>query len=337
MRGFSAFVLLVPLVALGCKRKPEVEESPRPAPAASSAPHKPPRGNRGNLNVTFFVTADTHFGVGVPKDAPANRDPVKQPLGIEVAHREIIRQMNEFEGKKYPLAIGGTVNAPRGLLIAGDLTEKGREPEWQSFRAYYGTNGKDGLLRIPSYEGVGNHDFWEIRQKVKKDRGALSYSWDWDDLHVVCLGEAPDAEDLKFLESDLAGLKPEVPLILFQHFPFIGPYSDTWFTRDGFDDKLAKLLSGRRVLGIFHGHYHGTGHYHWHGIDVYNVGSAKHGFKSFSVVEITDQGMKVAEWNWERRAYWWWHRKPLAKGGPTEVFGVATWTQANGLAPFIGR
>jgi hypothetical protein len=187
---------------------------------------------------------------------------------------------------------------------------------------------------MPAYEAVGNHDFWEIREKVKKDRGALSYSFDWDDLHVVCLGEAPDDKDLAWLKTDLDTLEPDVPIVVFQHFPFTGPYSDTWFTRDGFDDKLANVLANRRVIAFFHGHYHATGTSRWRGIDVYNTGSAKHAFKSFSVVRITHDTLKVAEWNWERRRWSWWHRKPLRSGGEKEAFGIAG---GDGPTPYTWR
>lgn len=346
MKLLALAALSIALTGAGCKAKGE--STAAAAPASSTAvsapetalrgtrPGETKRGNKGVLDVSFFVTADTHFGVGVPDDAPASRDPVKEPLGIEVSHAEIIRQMNSFEGHDFPGPLGGKLGKPRGVLIAGDLTEKGKDAQWASFRAYYGMNGKDGLLQMPAYEGVGNHDFWEIREKVKKDRGALAYSFDWDDLHVVCLGEAPDDKDLAWLNGDLELLEPDVPIVVFQHFPFTGPYSDTWFTRDGFDEKLGTILANRRIVGFFHGHFHATGTYEWHGIDVYNVGSAKHAYKSFSVVRITHDTMKVAEWNWEQRRWWWWHKKSMRTASEKETFGMAGAADA-GPTPFRWR
>lgn len=333
-------VLCACLLLFGCKtRQTQAVANEGSAKAASRSPSpKAKRGNKGVLDVTFFVTSDTHFGFGVDKDAPEDRDPVKDPQGLEVSHKEVIRQMNSFErDREFPRALGGKIGTPRGLLIAGDLTEKGREAEWKAFRAYYGKNGRDGLLRLPVYEAVGNHDFWEIRQKVKQERGALAYSWDWDDLHVVCLGEAPDDEILAWLETDLRALEPDVPLILFQHFPFTGPYSNTWFTREGFDEKFAMVLKNRRVLGIFHGHFHASGSYRWHDYDVYNVGSAaKHGNHGFAVVRITNDVMKVAEWDWQAKAWSWWHQKPLAGKAPKESFSVAPLPDS-GNTPFVWR
>jgi hypothetical protein len=333
-------LLTLCLLLNGCQAKAKEGQSEGQKPVASaSTPPKQKRGNKGVLDVTFLVASDTHFGFGVDRNAPEERDPVKDPQGLEISHKEVIRQMNAFEREReFPKALGGgPIGKPRGLLIAGDLTEKGREPEWKAFRAYYGKNGNDGLLRMPVYEAVGNHDFWEIRQKVKKDRGALAYSWDWDDLHVICLGEAPDDEILAWLDADLRGLEPDVPLILYQHFPFTGPYSNTWFTREGFDEKLAMVLKNRRVLGIFHGHFHASGSYKWHGYDVYNVGSAaKHGNHGFAVVRVTNESIKVAEWNWEARVWWWWHEKPMREKGAKESFAVSPLPDS-GDTPFVWR
>src|SRR5690606_9422534 len=135
---------------------------------------------------------------------------------------------------------------------------------------------------LPLYDGVGNHDFWDIRQRAIKRHGALWYSWDWGDLHVVCLGEAPDSKTLSWLKQDLDGLEQNIPIVMFLHFPFKGPFSDTWFTRDKYDDKLFDTIQGYNVIAFFHGHYHGSGLYKWRGYDVFNVGSAKHDWHSFA-------------------------------------------------------
>src|SRR5690606_3152205 len=65
---------------------------------------------------------------------------------------------------------GTPVAQPRGLLVAGDLTQNGKDGraenngslgrnELGQFISDYGLTGTDGLLRFPVYEGYGNHDF----------------------------------------------------------------------------------------------------------------------------------------------------------------------------------
>src|SRR5262249_7209170 len=46
-------------------------------------------------------------------------------------------------------AIGGRVGAPRGLLIAGDLTEMGAPHEWTRFEAIFSLTGKEGWVHYP--------------------------------------------------------------------------------------------------------------------------------------------------------------------------------------------
>jgi hypothetical protein len=47
---------------------------------------------------------------------------------------------------------------------------------------------------------------------------------------------------------------------------------------------------------------------------VYNVGSPKHSYRDFAVVQVTASEMKVASYNYDLNEFWWWHRKSI---GPT--------------------
>ena len=243
------------------------------------------------MDVTFIVTADTHFG----------------HANMAELNRVAIDDMNAMEGRALPTDFG-VAGRPRGVLVAGDLTEDGKPDEWAAFLAHY-----EDRLAFPLYETWGNHDKnagWYVKQRVEERHGEVFYSFDWHDLHLVSLGEAPDHEDLEWLERDLDAVGREVGLVLYMHFPLEGPYTDNWFTEE-YKDHLEEVLRGRYVLGIFHGHYHASGSYRWRGFDIYNVGSPKHGFTSFAVVRVTDARMTVASWNYERKAWWWWHDKPI--------------------------
>jgi hypothetical protein len=264
------------------------------------------------MDVTFLVTADTHLGywwarVPVP-DAPAG-------IGIEDVNARAIAAMNSIAGTPYPPRLGGAVGEPRGVLIAGDLTEAGWPNEWARFEAMYGLTGKEGLLRYPVFEGAGNHDKHAgtfVEEQIKRRHGGARYAWDWDDIHLVCLGEAPNDDDLAWLQGDLERAGPDVGIVIYLHFPLAGAYSKGhWFGDGDYHDKLARTLAPYRVLGIFTGHFHASGLYRWRGHDAYLVGSAKHSWHSFAVVRVTDDRMTVASYNYDRRGFWWWHEKPV--------------------------
>lgn len=285
--------------------------------------HGEPRVRRGGMDITFLVTADTHFGYSwarVPTPgAPAG-------LGIEEVNANAVRAMNTIEGTPYPAALGGAVGAPRGVLVAGDLTEGGWANEWSQFEAMFGLTGREGQLRYPVYEGAGNHDKHSgghVEEQIKRRHGGARYSWDWHDLHVVCLGEAPNDADLEWLRGDLAAVGKDLGVVLYFHIPLAGPYSKgNWFGDGDYADKLHKILEGHRVLGIFNGHFHASGHYRWRGYDAYLVGSPKHSWHSFVVARVTDDRMSVASYNYDQRSFWWWHQKPVfgARGGEARWF-----------------
>jgi len=279
---------------------------------------------RGGMDVTFYVASDTHLGLKTPM--PVNRDPVEEPVWIERLNLAMIEQMNQMQGQAFPAELGGKVGRPWGVLISGDLTEKGGRTQWQIFERFYGSRGTEGVLEIPVFEGAGNHDRtrnWYVREQVARRHGGRFYSFDFHDLHLICLGEGPDEKGLQFLEQDLARVDEEVPIVVYLHYPLRGAFAeDNWFGRGPYRQELREKLSGHRVVGIFHGHYHASGAYRWFDLDVYNVGSVKHDWRSYSVVHVTDSEMVVASWNVEARAFWWWHRKPLRRGGPKEQVRV---------------
>lgn len=256
------------------------------------------------------MTTDTHVGyVGdVIGGHPSSGSGVDEARDLE------IRTMNEIAGKPWPAALGGSVAEPRGLLISGDLTEQGRPPEWARFEAIFGLTGKDGQLRYPVYEGAGNHDKWGgsyVDDQIRRRHGGAPYSWSWGDLHLVCLGEAPTHADLAWLRTDLDAAGPDRGIILYLHFPLEGPGSTGQWFGDSERAKLADVLAGREVLGIFNGHAHTSGRYRWHGYDAYMEGSVKHIWHSFAVVHVTRERMTVASYNYDRQAFWWWHDKPI--------------------------
>ncbi len=311
-----AVLLLVVLAA--CSRPRESAPRRLSTPSASpntSQPPGPKRARRTGSDVTFFVVSDTHFGYGYPELDALTPDPVGHPVGLEAQNKKMLERMNTLPGRRLPQEFGGVVAKPRGLLITGDLTEWGREPEWNRFVAYYGLRGGDGLCAFPVFEAIGNHDKvpgpW-VEEQVAKRHARRFYSWDWDDLHFVSLSEAPDDEGLAFLRDDLAQLEPGVPVVIYFHFALEGPWStDNWFSKGDFKTRLAKTIEKSHVIAIFHGHHHANGHYKWHGIDVYKPGAVKDTTGTFTVAHYVDQRLDIAFYDYEHDAWTWWNRQKV--------------------------
>ncbi len=129
-------------VLVGCSAPtdPEPPVGPEPPPWVST-------------DVTFFAMGDPQYGGGADDKNTFQ-----------------ILAMNGFPGAIWPddTPFAGDVLAdPRGVLIAGDLTQNGQDgrltpldsDELGAFHADYGLTGVEGELRFPVYEGYGNHDF----------------------------------------------------------------------------------------------------------------------------------------------------------------------------------
>jgi hypothetical protein len=259
------------------------------APGAAEAASAPPRArDASKTTLTFFVASDSHFGA----------------RGMDALNRSIVEQMNELPGTEYPPALGGRVEAPRGVLFLGDTTDNGTLEEFAEFEKVYGLTGRDGLLRYPVFEAIGNHDLNSespIKQRARARHGAIHYSWDWSDLHLVCLDMYPDATTLAWLRRDLASLRPDHPLILFFHYSIQGHYSNGW--EDEEKSAFARAIEGRNVLAIFHGHEHRMGHYVWSGHPVFRPGSPRHSSHSFLVVRVGPRELGVVARDFDNRSW----------------------------------
>jgi len=191
-------------------------------------------------NVTFLSTSDCHY------DAFEHEERNER-------NRDTIREMNLIATRTWPDELGGgQIKTPRGVVVLGDCIDDGdrmldgtlqTKPQYEFFRADFGLDGTDGLLKYPVFEGWGNHDGPPIgkerfgfsfqaelkrRNAIRKQQGlignvsenGLHYSWDWDDVHFVQLNIYPADEQnesvrysrewhdpqgsLSFLNTDLA-------------------------------------------------------------------------------------------------------------------------------------
>lgn len=253
--------------------------SPANASASSAVVESPPRDP--NIDVTFVVASDTHFGFG----------------GIEESNQRLASRVNGLSGRAWPT--GGTIGKLSGLVITGDLTEWGHPAELERFLAFYGGEGTSAKVTLPVFEMIGNHDKVvgkHVEDAVaKRHGGGRQYAWSWGGLRLVSLGEAPDDEGLAYLEKEIAARPKDEPVMLFFHLALQGPWStEHWFGQGDYKARMAKILAGKNVAAIVHGHQHMHGHEKWSGFDVLKPGAAKHRDNSFFVVRATTKKLSVA-------------------------------------------
>jgi hypothetical protein len=280
-------------------------------------------------DITFYHISDQHYGA-------KNFD--------RSLLQRTIDAMNSLPGTKYPPGIDGSVGTPRGVIMTGDLTDGGQAEQWQDFTVDWGLTGKDGRLQFPIYEMAGNHDGLPstrsggggyVRKQIinrNRDRvgivnqsaGGLHYSWDWDDVHFVCLNEYaglendlrypgnpdfnrkredygnPAEQSLQFLAEDLAAKvgRSQRPVVLTQHYGFddfsFHPWGEkaSWWTEEH-ALRLWEVLEGYNVIAILSGHDGSEAAVSWHGILNQHMDDPVR----FGVYHITDEQITVAKRN----------------------------------------
>jgi cytolysin (calcineurin-like family phosphatase) len=166
------------------------------------------QGERCPGDVTFYAFGDCQYGGGPDADKNFFQ----------------ITAINSFAGTPWPEGMpsaGSPVAPPRGVMMAGDITQSGRDGrpgdegtnQVGRFASEYGLTGAEGLLRYPIYEGYGNHDYdplegttgWRqyytdaippsIQAVIRRNEERIGltdsteegghYSWDWGGIHFV--------------------------------------------------------------------------------------------------------------------------------------------------------
>jgi cytolysin (calcineurin-like family phosphatase) len=169
------------------------------------------QAQRTKRDVTFIATSDVHY------DAFENEDRNGRV-------RDTLRHMNEIGSLAWPAQLGGgTIARPRAVVVLGDVLDDGDRmfqekvqgaQQWEYFKADFGLDGTDGLLKFPVFEGAGNHDgppagreksgfSFQAEEKkrnaLRKEKGwlanlaagGLHYSWNFGDVHFVQLNLYP--------------------------------------------------------------------------------------------------------------------------------------------------
>ena len=283
----SAGAILTPGLLASCN---DFKPDNRPLKHLTMKEKKP----KGNLDETFFVIADTHLGF----------------TGTTKTNIELVKVLNSMPGKTMPIAFDGTatknkpgesiIATPKGVLIAGDLTENGGKSEWKKFESIYGLTGKEGLLKFPVYECTGNHDRTWARKYVSKQvarrHGGCCYKQSWGDLQVISVDVCPGKKNIAWLEKELEKIGPYLPVVIFYHYNMVGPFSGFWSRAE--KKRFIKLCRQFNVIGIFHGHLHQAEIKNICGIDIFNTGACKHNCNFFMVCRVTDDKIGVCTYFW---------------------------------------
>ncbi len=225
--------------------------------------------------VTGVFLADTHYG-----------------HGSTATNQATIDYINALPGTTFPAQVGGgVVGTPRGVMVAGDLTENGTQAQWDLFKADFGLLGEN-RLNYPVYEGAGNHDgsgssspiVTDIRTRnpqrpdvVGISPNGSDYSWDWENVHFVQLNHEATGDTLDFLGTDLTQNVGNSgrPVVLMQHYGW-DDFSNggSWFPPEE-KEAMYEVIKDYNIVGIFHGHWHSQEFSNWRGIDIYRIGCTK--------------------------------------------------------------
>ena len=316
--------------------------------------------------VAFFLVGDTHF--------LANKeDTAKLDERSAAVTGRLVDFLNKLPGTDIPQgAGGGMVLAPRGVIHAGDCIDTGdksnvkmQETEWAAFADTYGLTGKDGKLKVPTYEVHGNHDsprgdglaVKKITERNKNRPGitnssknGVHYSWDWGGVHFVCLGivvgQVGDVTrkrryaplgSLEFLVSDL---KDKVgtsgkPVVITQHVDMLRyaqplPVEDKKAEGMEWDPADVKgfhdALKGYNIAAILYGHTHARNVYRWDGSNK----AAKEGIPTFNVDNSSHfAGQQQAFFYFEVHA----DRVVAREYQTTDAWVTGSWTPQTWSAP----
>lgn len=286
-----------------------------------------------DLDVTFFVAADTHFDPPPDSDTYFHVRAMNRIPGNISWQKEIDGKLTCFGGS------GSEMAKPHGIILAGDILDKADPVALNLFRQRYEPGSGDKQINYPVYLGLGNHDINPSKdEKIKKegrqrmwnyveerhkgenppvpvsnfDDASRNYSWNWDNLHLVqthlFAGATSDNQPSSFdwLVNDLyKNASDGRPIVIIQHYGFDRWALKWWSDKERKD--LFTLLKKYNVVAIFAGHSHYAENLEWEGIPIFQVNNAwpeidngnNDGNGSFAVVRVTDNFIDMATCIWE--------------------------------------
>ena len=214
---------------VGCKSKSYGTEGCRqnqPEPIADFSV------TQGKTDVTFIAFGDTQEGGGAAD---------KNDIQIAAINSFTEHLTWDDAGR----SDWGDISDIRGIIMAGDITQNGRDgrgfevDEYGGFTKRYGLCGNKNV-RYHMYEGYGNHDFYEWNNVAYGDgehpiadsvairngyRPGLvnqapgmdgHYSWDWDNIHFIQLNLTPSNVEPDYADGYTGLRNPRKALEYFE-------------------------------------------------------------------------------------------------------------------------
>jgi hypothetical protein len=209
---------------------------------------------RGGFGVVFVSVPDGYRAVGQFWRSVGDSTTVAFPLAPIARSREF-RFVHSSDTHISPTSVERTRRlrtivdsiAPAFVLITGDLVRDALRVGEAEATGYYELFGQEiAAFRTPVWTVPGNHEVFGIerhlslvssahplygRQMYRRHRGPDYYSFTHGGVHFVGLNTVDiddlwyyghvDSVQLAWLERDLALVPPEVPVVTFDHIPFV--------------------------------------------------------------------------------------------------------------------
>ena len=192
---------------------------------------------------TFIQISDSHIGF----NKPANTD-------VAATCRESIARINALPTQ------------PDFLLHTGDLTHLSETAEFDTMAELLKECRTKDVFCVPGEHDILSDNGAQYRERFgKKSNGAGWYSFDSKGVHFIGLVNVANikegglgilgAEQLAWIEKDVAGLSTSTPIVVFAHIPLWAVYPQWgWGT-----DDAAQALGYMKRFGsvtVLNGHIH---------------------------------------------------------------------------------
>ena len=188
----------------------------------------------------------------------------RQPHGVQQAGES--RRVSTLQ------AAVAKINAlpltPEFMLHTGDITHLSKPAEFDQVQQVLQSARTKEVFFVPGEHDVLEDDGQQYRERFGKNtKGAGWYSFDKKGVHFVGLVNVMNlkaggmgslgAEQLKWLEDDVAHLSKSTPVVVFAHMPLWTVYPEWGW---GTDDSAQALSSLKRFgsVTVLNGHIHQT-------------------------------------------------------------------------------
>lgn len=193
--------------------------------------------------LTFVQISDSHIGFN------------------KAANADVTATLQEAVDK-----INGLSTRPEFLIHTGDLTHLAKPAEFETMDGVLkGLAARDIFFVPGEHDVAGDDGRFYLEHYGRKTKGSGWYSFDHKGVHFIALNNVVQleglgdlgAEQLAWLERDVAGLAASTPLVIFAHIPLWSVYPKWgWGTKDG-AEALA-LVKRFGSVTVLNGHIHQT-------------------------------------------------------------------------------